>query len=334
MINFAIIGTSWITASFITSAHATQKWALKAIYSRTESSASSFASQFPDHKDSLALYTSLTDLAADTNVHAVYIASPNSLHYAHAKQMLEAGKHVVLEKPACSREAELKALFEVAREQGVVLVEAWRHIQERNFQALKRSIKEKLGPVYGASITYAQYSSRYDKVLAGETPNIFNLDMGGGALADLGVYTVAAAIALFGVPLNATYHPYIISTGADGGGVLILSYPTFVVHCNGSKIYNSSAPSEIYGEKGTLSVASITDIEGVTFWDARSKSKEEVGGKREELNLKEEAEEFARIINEKDWGVVRELEEHSLAVVRVTEGVRRENGLLFPGERK
>lgn len=330
MLTFGVIGTGWITHDFVKCAHATSQWSLAAVYSRKEETAKEFAAKYEGK--SITLHTNLDALANDSNLQAVYIASPNLLHYSQAKTMLSAGKHVILEKPSCCTSQELDSLFTLSKEKGVFLIEAWRHIQEANFKILKQSMAD-LGPIYGASITYAQFSSRYDKVLQGETPNIFNLEMGGGALVDLGVYTVAAAVWLFGAPQEALYFPCIIRTGADGGGTLILKYDGFTVHLCGTKMWNSDAPSEVYGEKGTLVVPTITDIESVTFWDPRKKERRDLGVKKEELNLKEEAAEFARIIKEADWGAAGELEKHSRAVLKVTEKVRRDNGLLFPVER-
>jgi predicted dehydrogenase len=330
MINIGIIGTNWITHSFIEAAHSTGKYTLSAVYSRKEETAKEFASKYEGK--TIATYTDLNALAADSNISTVYIASPNILHYAQAKLFLSAGKHVILEKPSCSTVEELDSLFALAKEKGVVLVEAFRHTREANFKLLKRKIAD-LGPIYGASITFAQYSSRYEKVLQGEVPNIFNLEMGGGALVDLGVYCVAAAVELFGAPSDSQYWPVKIATGADGAGKLILTYPTFTVHLCHSKIYNSDAPSEIYGEKGTLVVGSITDIEDVVMWDPKKKSKESVEGvqKPEELNLKEEAEEFARCIVEGDAEALGRYERHSKDVLKILEKARRDNGLVFPG---
>jgi predicted dehydrogenase len=330
MLNFGIIGTNWITHSFVECAQATSKWSLTAVYSRKEETAKEFAAKYEGQK--VTTYTDLDTLANDANLQAVYIASPNILHYEQAKKMLSAAKHVILEKPSCSTSAELDELFKLSKEKGVFLIEAWRHIQEANFKILKQNMS-KVGELYGASITFAQFSSRYDKVLVGEKPNIFNLEMGGGALVDLGVYTVAAAVWLFGAPKDAHYYPVIIATGADGGGTLILHYDNFTVHLCGTKMWNSDAKSEIYGEKGTLIVPTITDVESVVFWDPRSKERVELAGKKEEGNLKEEAEEFARIIEEGDWGAAGVLEEHSRNVLKVTEKVRRDNGLLFPVEK-
>ncbi|KAF2644045.1 NAD(P)-binding protein [Massarina eburnea CBS 473.64] len=333
MLNFGTIGTSWITHSYIECAHATSKWNLAAVYSRKEETAKEFASKYADKK--VALYTDLSAMAADPNLHVIYIASPNSLHYEQTKTFLNAGKHVVLEKPSCSMSNQLDELFKLSKEKGLFLIEAWRHIQEPNFKILKKSM-EKLGPITGASITFAQFSSRYDKVLAGEKPNVFDLDMDGGALVDLGVYTVAAAVWLFGAPKNSIYYPVILPTGADGGGRLILEYQTFTVHLCGTKMWDSDTPSEIYGEKGTLIVPTITDVQKVTFWDPRKKTREELGvkGVDAKFNLQDEAEEHARIIESGDWDAAAVLEAHSRDVLKVTEKVRRDNGLLFPVERK
>jgi predicted dehydrogenase len=187
-INYGTIGSGWITDSWITAATRSSKWKLHSIYSRRDEQAKAFGSK---HNCSNT-YTSLSDFAADKDLQAVYIASPNSHHYEHAKQILRAKKHVVLEKPATSTVAELEELFRIAKEEGVMLIEAFRHIQEANFKILQKALTEekRLGQIYGASFTYASYSSRYTNVLNGEKPNIFSLEFSGGSLVDVGVYPV------------------------------------------------------------------------------------------------------------------------------------------------
>jgi predicted dehydrogenase len=329
MINFATIGTSWITSLWIESAESTQQWKLNSVYSRSADTAKEFASKHNIAK----VHTDLKELAADSEIQAVYIASPNFLHFEHAKLLLLAGKHVIVEKPACSTENELEVLFKVAKENKVFLLEAFRHIHEVNFKVLKSSLA-KLGPIYGASLTYASFSSRYNNVLNGETPNIFNLDYSGGSLVDLGVYPVSAAVALFGQPKAQTYKPFIIKTGADGGGVILLSYETFGVSINASKIYTSTAPTEVYGERGTLRCSGITDIASVEFWEASSKRSTELGQKKADLNMSEEAAEYARIITAGDAQAASEQEQISRATQRVTEALRKENGITFGVEKQ
>ncbi|KAF2867802.1 hypothetical protein BDV95DRAFT_581843 [Massariosphaeria phaeospora] len=366
-IPFATIGTNWITHSFIASAHSTSSWTLSAVYSRNASTASTFCARYDsDSPSPITQHTSLASLAADPHILAVYIASPNSLHYTHAAQMLAAGKHVILEKPSTSTLAELAALFRLARAHGVFLLEAFRHLHEANFKLLKQSLG-RIGTVTGASFTYAQFSSRYAQVLAGADPppNIFSLEMSGGCLVDLGVYCVAAAVELFGEPDEAVYFPVRIATGADGGGHLVLEYnddkknnndnksddstnntPTgntkaapFPLHISTSKIYTSSAPSEIHGTLGTLTLPSITDISSVTFFERATGTTHELGVARGDdvkgaLNMREEALEFARIIQEGDAEAAERLEELSKRVLKVTEGARRGCGVVFGVERE
>ena len=132
-ITYATIGTGWITDSWISAATKTNAWQLQAVYSRTQEQAQSFAS----NHGCKTTHTSLQSLGADESVQAVYIASPNDLHDAHAKEMLQAGKHVILEKPATSTPEELDELFALAKEKGLFLIEAFRHIQEANFKSLQ-----------------------------------------------------------------------------------------------------------------------------------------------------------------------------------------------------
>lgn len=332
-LKFGIIGTNWITDSWIDSAHATGKWQLSAVYSRTPEAATSFASKY----SVTTTYTSIPSLVADPALDAIYIASPNSHHYEHAHAALSAGKHVVLEKPSVSTPEELSTLFDLARSKSVFLLEAWRHLSETNFLALRRAVHERkiLGEtIYGAALSYASFSSRYHAVTAGERPNIFTLDFSGGSLVDVGVYPIAFAVALWGRPRNQTYSAYITPTGVDGGGPVVLSYDGFAVQINQSKIWTGHGVSEIYGEKGTLSVNATADIEWVRFWDNKSKETKELGGEKAGKNMQEEAEEIGRVILEKDTKIAERMEALSRDVLHVTSDLRKQNGIVFGAERE
>ena len=327
MIPFGIIGTSTITHNFVSHAQASGQWTLSAVYSRNAEIAGSFASKHSQAK-AIEIHDKIENLAASPSIQAVYIASPNSLHFSQAKLFLEQSKHVILEKPATSTSAELAALFGVAKEKRVFLLEANRHLHELNFKRVAQNL-HRVGPIYGASFTYASYSSRYTAVLAGSNPNIFSLEFSGGSLVDIGVYPISASVALFGVPRHASYDAVIVRTGVDGGGPVVLRYEGFSVAISQSKVYTSAAPSEVYGELGTLRFDGVTDISEVEFVDAKSKEVVRLGGEKERLNLVEECREFARIIAESDWEEAAKLERISRATIEVTEKLRRDNGIVF-----
>ena len=193
---------------------------------------------------------------------------------------------------------------------------------------LKQSLA-RLGPIYGASFTYASVSSRYGKLLAGEPQNVFSLDLSGGSLVDIGVYPIALAVGLFGKPHSCTYKPVMLTTGADGGGHIQLDYGSFGVHINQSKCYASDAPSEVYGEKGTISMSRTMRIDRVDLLEAKTGETHHLGGQAEKLVLLEETIEFARIIEEKDEKARQELEDWSRIIIGITTDLRRQNGIEF-----
>ncbi|EEU39843.1 uncharacterized protein NECHADRAFT_79735 [Fusarium vanettenii 77-13-4] len=355
-LGLAIIGTNWITNSFVQSSHESKRFQLKAVYSRSLDTANKFVSETPSIKDAAAikLYDNLDTMLSDSNVDVVYIASPNSLHYEQGLKALGAGKHVIMEKPFASNVKELEALYQLADSKGLFILEAYRHIQEPNFQKLQSLLNdektrtEKFGPVYGASLNMAVYSSRYAKVLDGEEPNVLSPKFSGGCLWDMGCYVVMFALALFGKPASQTYYPVIIRTGVDGGGPIILQYSSqssqyerdFTVHAHTSKVYTSTAPTEIYCEKGTIRVnggTGVTDINTVEFVPRGSKEAEQLGDTNPEytgfLNLTWEAKEIGRIIQEGDKEAESRLRQLTINVLTVMEDMRRANGIVFESEK-
>ncbi|MFA0698897.1 Gfo/Idh/MocA family protein, partial [Vibrio sp. 10N.222.49.C9] len=120
MLKLGVIGSNWITERFIDAAKASDSFTLQAVYSRKIENAKQFAEkhQASDCFDSL-------EALANSNVDAVYIASPNSLHAPQAIQMMKAGKHVIVEKPIASNFALAEQMHQVAEEQGVILFEAY-----------------------------------------------------------------------------------------------------------------------------------------------------------------------------------------------------------------
>lgn len=247
MIRIATIGTSVITDAFIGAASRTSGIEVAAVSSRDAAKARAYA----DRLGVAESYAGLDALLADPRIDAVYVGSPNSAHGGQVAAAIEAGKHVLVEKPAVATAEEWDDLVERSRAAGVVLLEAMRTAYDPGIVALREWIAT-LGVLRRGSFHYAKRSSRYDAVLAGETPNIFDPAMGGGALADLGVYGVHAAVLLFGEPLRVSASSVPIATGADGAGLAVLEYPGLVVDVGYSKITSAARPSEIQGEDATL----------------------------------------------------------------------------------
>ncbi|EAC8434799.1 oxidoreductase [Listeria monocytogenes] len=323
-----IMGTNWITDSFIEGAINSGEWNLTAVYSRTEEKARAFGEKYGE----LTYFTDIEEMGKSDALDAVYIASPNALHYQHAVSLLKNKKHVIVEKPIFSTVAELEHAHQIARENNVFLFEAARHIQEPNFKRLQENI-EKVGTIHGATLAYMKYSSRYDQVLNGEEPNIFSLKFSGGSIVDLGVYPLYSAITLFGEPVKSTYFATKLPTGVDGLGPIILEYPTFNITIIQGKNSQSFLPSEIYGQKGTLIVDPLTGIEKITFYDNATKEETELAGPVLANDMQFEAAEFARIIEQSDRDTYEYLADLSLKVLRVSNELRHQNDIWFDAEK-
>ncbi|EFS02915.1 putative oxidoreductase YgjR [Listeria seeligeri FSL S4-171] len=323
-----IMGTNWITDAFIEGALNSGEWTLTAVYSRTEEKARAFGEKYGE----LTYFTDIEEMGQSDVLDAVYIASPNALHFEHAVSLLKNKKHVIVEKPIFSTVAELEYAHQIARENNVFLFEAARHIQEPNFKKLQENLT-KVGTIHGATLAYMKYSSRYDQVLNGEEPNIFSLKFSGGSIVDLGVYPLYSAITLFGEPVKATYFANKLPTGVDGLGPIILEYPTFNITIIQGKNSQSFLPSEIYGQKGTLIVDPLTGIEKITFYDNATKEETELAGPTVANDMQFEAAKFARVIEEADRDTYEYLADLSLKVLRVSNELRHQNDIWFGVEK-
>lgn len=157
MIRFAVIGTNWITHQFVEAAHESGKYKLTAVYSRSLEQAQHFANEFSvEH-----LFTSLEAMAESDAIDAVYIASPNALHFSQTQLFLSHKIHVICEKPLASNLAEVDAAIACARENQVVLFEAFKTASLPNFHLLRRAAESR--QTAESFFNYCQYSSRYQR---------------------------------------------------------------------------------------------------------------------------------------------------------------------------
>ena len=324
MIRFAVIGTNWITRQFVDAAHETGKYKLTAVYSRSLEQAQSFANDYPvEH-----LFTSLEAMAQSDDVDAVYIASPNSLHFPQTELFLRHKKHVICEKPLASNLREVEQAIAVARENQVVLFEAFKTASLPNFQLLQQTLP-KLGQLRKAFINYCQYSSRYQRYLDGENPNTFNPAFSNGSIMDIGFYCLASAVALWGEPKQVQASASLLDSGVDAHGVVVMDYGDFSVTLQHSKVSDSSLPSEIQGEAGALVIEKISECQKLSFVPRGSKA-QDLSQPQHINTMLYEAEEFARLVEN------NEVNHPGLEVSRITAKVqteiRRQTGVVFPAD--
>lgn len=325
MIRLAIIGTNWITEKFIDAALKTKFYQLSAVYSRQRVTAEEFAKKHAITK----IFTDINALATSSDIDAVYIASPNALHFEQAKLMLQNGKDVICEKPLTSNMIQTQALIDIAKRHNQIIFEALKTCYLPNLAQIKAYLP-KLGKIHKVFLNYCQYSSRYQSYLDGNNPNTFNPVFSNGSLMDIGVYPLNVAVALWGKPLKVMADAYLLASGVDAHGTILLHYQDFDVVVWHSKVSDSYLPSEIQGEQGALLIEHLSVGEKVSFKPRRGDF-QDITLSQEANSLYYEAEIFAQLVQQRN--VLHKGLDHSLMVAELLTEIRKMTGVIYPADK-
>lgn len=324
IIRWGILGPGKIACSFAAGLREAKGAKLVAIGSRDLNRARDFAREY----GATSAYGSYEELAADANVDAVYIGTPHSHHEAHSVLCLQAGKHVLCEKPLALSASQVERMIAAARENSVVLMEGmWtRFLPALNF------VREQIaaGAIGEVRMIGADFGFRTD---VDPESRLFNPDLGGGALLDLGVYPVSLAHMLCGAPVDIHSTANIGSTGVDEESAILLRHAggqIAVLTC--ALRLNTAREANIYGTQGRITI-------GFPWWSATSVRlhKENCEEQLHEfsnrgLGYTYEAEAFMNIIrSEQMESKIIPLDE-SLAIMRTMDTIRAQWGLIYPGQ--
>ena len=325
MLKLGVIGTGAISHHFIEAAHTSGKYQLIAVYSRKLETAATFASRYQDFQ----LFDQVEEFFK-SSFDVVYIASPNSLHFAQAKTALSSGKHVILEKPAVTQPQEWLDLIQTAKENHCFIFEAARNYHEEAFTTVKNFLADK--HVLGAELNYAKYSSKMPNLLTGETPNVFSDRFAGGALMDLGIYPLYVAVRLFGKAKDATYQGQQLDNSIDLNGDGILFYPDFQVHIKAGKNITSNLPCEIYTTDGTLTLNTIEHLRSAIFTDHQG-NQVNLPIQQAPHTMTEEVAAFAHMIQKPDLNLYQTWLEDASSVHELLYTMRQTSGIRFEAEK-
>ncbi len=328
MLHFGVIGTGWITRSMIDGARRyPELLRLEAVCSRTPERGQAFAAEV----GAPTVFTDLAAMAASPAIDFVYIASPNRCHAEQCRLFLEAGKHVLCEKPLSAEPEQVATLQALARQKGLLFREAIMLLYQPQLALLQEAVAA-CGTVTAAHFQFCQFSSKYETYRRGETPNIFNPAMHTGALMDLGVYCVYPALLLFGEPTRIEAEAGFLRTGADGWGSALFHYthPERLVTLTYNKTAQGSAPSEILGTEGSVTVGSISKLEDIRLHRRSEPEKLLHTTEEKAVLMGREIAAFARAIQQGE-AQTGEPERLALAVCRCMKAIRHRAGIRFPG---
>ncbi|MDJ0336242.1 Gfo/Idh/MocA family oxidoreductase [Salinibacterium sp. G-O1] len=186
-----------------------------AVGSRTAGSADQFATKYGIQD----AHGSYEDLVANPAVDAIYVASPHPFHEEHALLALNAGKHVLVEKPFTMNAAQAETVVARANESGLVVLEAmWTRYLPHMVRIRELVRSGAIGTVRSVIADHNQDLPR------DPLHRINNPDLGGGALLDLGIYPVSFACDILGEPTGVSAVATMTATGVDRQTSMILSY--------------------------------------------------------------------------------------------------------------
>ncbi len=213
-LRWGILGTGWI-ARQMTSDLAVHGSTVTAVGSRTQEKADAYAAEF----GIAHAHGSYEALVADPDVDVIYVATPHPSHAEDAALALNAGKHVLLEKPYTINATEAKAVADLAKQRGLVVLEAmWTRWMPHMIRLREIIAAGTLGEVRTVIVDHTQ------KLSQDPTHRLQDPALGGGALLDLGIYPVSFAWDVFGAPSTVTAISSPTPTGVDRQTAMLFGY--------------------------------------------------------------------------------------------------------------
>ncbi len=243
VVNWGILSTAAINLKLLAGARGAEGAAVVAVASRERQRAEAFARE----RGIARAHGSYEELLADAEVDAVYISLPNSLHLEWTHRALQAGKHVLCEKPLSRRVAEVSAAFDAAEQRGLLLMEAFMYRHHPQTRRLAELLAE--GAIGRMRMIRAAFSFATD-----DPANVRLLrSLEGGALMDVGCYCVNGARLLAGEPERVSAEQALGGDGVDVAFAGTMRFPQDVIaHFDAGLALAPRDELEVVGDTGSL----------------------------------------------------------------------------------
>jgi predicted dehydrogenase len=324
-IRWGILATGGIAHTFARDL----KWAgltIQAVGSRSQESADAFAAEYGIP----SAHGSYEALVADPEVDIVYIATPHPFHAENAKLALNAGKHVLLEKPFTINAREAREVVDLAAEKNLLVLEAmWTRFLPHVVRIREILAAGTIGEVRGFIADHTQ------DITDDPAHRLNALELGGGALLDLGIYPISFAAHLFGTPQTIQASASFKETGADASVATIFTYADGELASTYSASDTRGAnTATILGKDGRI------EIDGVWYTPTTFRVVDSTGEVVETFDSSEfadhgkefQAQEAERLIRAGRTASDILSPSESVSIMETLDEIRRQIGLVYPGE--
>ena len=316
-LRLGILGAGAIGATMATTVREMDEVVLYAVAAREYEKARKFSDTYGAQR----AYGSYEELAADENVDLIYVATPHSHHYQHAKLCIEYGRPVLCEKAFTENAVEAKALIQFAAEKGVFITEAmWVRYMPMSFKLKEILSQGRIGKIVGLTANLGYSLMHVERMVRPE--------LAGGALLDLGVYTINFATWVLGdeiQEITSSMVPH--DTGVDKQEFLNFVYPGGV---SAGLFSTMQAVTDrrgvIYGTEGYLEVDNINNFERFRIYDNEYRLQETIERPEQITGYEYELLACRRALAEGKLECPEMPHAHTLYVMELLDRIRREWG--------
>jgi predicted dehydrogenase len=211
-LRWGVLGTGWIADKFTTALHDSTRQVVQAVGSRSDEGARRAASAL----GATTAHGSYEALVADPEVDVVYVATPHHLHLPHALLAIEAGKHVLVEKPVGLDAGEARQIRDAAAQAGVFCMEAMWTLFLPRFDVVRRLLAD--GAIGEPRVVLADMGEWFD-----DDHRIMRPELAGGPMLDLGTYPVTLATWVLGTPEQVVAVGTLAPSGINGQVAMALA---------------------------------------------------------------------------------------------------------------
>lgn len=323
-LHWGILATGGIAHAF-TSDLRTAGLDVTAVGSRSIDSARKFAAEY----DIPHAHGSYDDLVADPDVDIIYIATPHPGHVDTALLALDHGKHVLVEKPFTLNADEAARIRDRAAERGLLAMEAmWTRYLPHMVRIREIIAAGTLGEVRVVSADHTQ------KISTDPQHRLNSLELGGGALLDLGIYPISFAVDVLGLPERITALARLSDAGSDAEVATVFAHP-------GGAVSTTVSSSRGAGTNVAQIVGTEARIEIDRVWYTPTTFRvvgpdgsilEEFDGAVDGRGMQFQALAAERLVAEGATSSDVLSIDDTVAIMRVLDGVRRQIGVIYPGE--
>jgi predicted dehydrogenase len=257
-IRWGIIGAGAIAKDFIKDFVLLQNAELVAIAASSKKKAILFAAEY-----NIPFAYTYEEMYNSKDVDTVYIATTHNFHFEQSLQCLQHGKSVLCEKPITINDTEFKQLAALSKQKNVFLMEAmWTYFLPAIQKAQQWIAEGRIGKL---KVIQADFSFAVPKNLEGR---MYNPNLAGGALLDLGVYPVAAATLFANVkPTSITASGILAETGVDATTTILLNFGEIIATLTTSMVTKMTNKLRLFGECGYIEVPDFWRAYGCTLFD-------------------------------------------------------------------